>query len=94
MSLYALGLHGALYPLGLNPGAVALLLLRCIPCVHIVGLYPVLTLQSTTPALSLEQALPTVSVVSLAPALAMVATLAGVEVVSLVPALSVEGCDC
>lgn len=59
-------------------GGVALLLLRCIPCIHIVGLYPSLTLQSTTPALSM----------------ALMATLAGVEVVSLVPALSVDGCDC
>ena len=38
MALFSYGLQGNIYGYGLNPGAVALLLVRCIPCIHITAL--------------------------------------------------------
>ena len=37
MALFSYGLQGNIYGYVLNPGAVALLLVRCIPCIHITS---------------------------------------------------------
>ena len=94
MALHPLGTLGNLYPLGLNPGAVALLLVRCIPCIHITSLAPALAIAHGAPALEVAQTLPMLALVQLAPALALVAMAAGLEVRQLVPGLVVEDCDC
>ena len=63
--LYPLGLTGTLYPLGLHPG-IALLIVQCIPCVHLDNLAPTLDLLAQHPSLSLASTIPSLDLTTLA----------------------------
>ena len=66
--LFPLAIHGTLYPLGLSPG-IALLLLRCIPCISVISIYPALSLDSLHPTLALTAAFAVLAVTGLMPIL-------------------------
>jgi hypothetical protein len=94
--IYGSGLLGSIYGYGLNPGLIplVLLLVRCIPCVHIVSVAPAPAVESYAPSVAVADTLPSVEVDQMAVALAVMGILAQVQVVELVPDLAVASCEC
>ena len=65
--LHPLGLTGTVYPLGLHPGLVVLLILKCIPCIHLDSLAPSLDLTTLAPALAVAAIIAGLNIGSIAP---------------------------
>jgi hypothetical protein len=92
--LYPLGIQGTIYPLGLHPGLITVVIVNFLPCLSVVSLAGGFQVETMAAATSLVSLAGEIQIETLAAEIAIV-TLAGiVSIESLAAQLSIEGGEC
>ena len=71
-----------------------LLIIKCIPCMHLDLIQPAFSLFSLVPTNTVTQSLPTLNTNSLIASLALVSYFASLDLKQFAPLFSLEECDC
>jgi hypothetical protein len=96
MTLYPLGIHTNLSPLGLNPGFLLAprVALRCLPCLAVSSILPTADTTDTLPPVAIALLLPPLTLAQTIAHLESCNRLSNVELRDDLPSLDATACSC